>query len=731
MGKPISSNQRLPCGPCTEIYYDINPSLEWKNEERWLEIWNLVFMRYSMDFNGQLNELKRTCIDTGMGLERLGSVLQGKTNNFDIDSFYNLSVQIDSCIQPELIVNLTSLQIQSFKRIIMDHIRSISLLISEGILPSNIGRGYVLRRLLRRCLRVFKQLKIQGSLNQFVDSIDLPINYYNKFYERKEHIMKVIKDEEENFNKLLEIGVDKLDKYFKMNENNVNKVINKELIFQLYDSYGFPFDLTEAIAIENGYQLDQLGFQQLLKLQKEKSKAQNNNNFNYQFTKEFNFKQIDIDSNFKQTFLGYKYNPNNVYKTEIKYVQDNWLILQPNIFYGYGGGQENDLGKIKLLNETKEFNIINTKKIENDIIMIQIDNNNNNNNKQEILKQGDIVISELNWTYRFGLMIHHSATHLLNYVLKQVLDKNIIQQGSKVSFNKLRFDFNYNSNITEDQICQIEDSINHILLTQTLIKKETIPYEEAIKLGAIATFSEKYPKLVNTIKLYNSFELCSGTHVEKLSDIYPFKISNISTISSGIKRIEAHCGLECIKQLLNKENQVNKFKKLIKVKDFNQVVDKLDKLETENKKLKKENEKLRLEKMKASNDNDIINNNISNKENNTNEIEKQIIEININNEVIQLACFKTNLNLEQKEMIQIIKTLAIDKSIALLIDNQKLLMYKKDMGLKLNVGQYLKDLLKDVGKGGGAHDLAFGKLKENNRVDLSLKEIIEKLFNNK
>ncbi len=592
-----------PCGPCSEIFYDNGneiaggrPGTKNQDGDRYVEIWNLVFMQYEKT-KKQLRDLPVKCVDTGMGLERITAVMSNKINNYETDLFEYIFSEIEIHLNQK--INKQNL---SAFRIISDHIKSICMLMSEGVLPSNEGRGYVLRRIIRRTLlQVYKIEPGVVILNKLVKSV---VNKYSKFYfeldKRVSFIEKNLKNEEEKFSETLEMGLGLLDKEIK---NLKSRNFPAETAFKLYDTYGFPVDLTQNILAEKKFKLNIDNYESIVKKNKLKQKETWTGNTEKSGEKIFH----NLKDKEKSTiFLGYEKTQslsklsriikNNNFEKYLKEDQsDVVLIFDKTPFYAESGGQVGDSGD--LVNQDGKFigKIIDTKKIDNHIFLHFLDNNKlplTVNEKYNLL---------IDHKRREKIRNNHTATHLLHESLRQTLGDHVSQKGSLVNDQKLRFDFTYNDQLKDEQVSTIERIVNSSIRSDIKLKIDFMPVKEAIKRGAIALFGEKYPEkarvvfFVNKSKANNfsSIELCGGTHTASTGLIGSFKILGESSISSGIRRIEAITGEQVDDFFKKKIDLLNEIKNILKASD-NDVKEKIINLKNELSELRKESNRSQL-----------------------------------------------------------------------------------------------------------------------------------------
>lgn len=529
-----------PCGPCTEIFYDHGPEVAGgppgtpeEDGDRFIEIWNLVFTQFDRDESGTLNPLPKPSVDTGMGLERIAAVMQGVCNNYDIDLFQQLIKAIrdlSACGDNEL----------TSQRVIADHIRSCAFIISDGVMPSNEGRGYVLRRIIRRAIRHGHKL---GLTDTFFYKLVAPLaevmgDAYPELRSAQANIEKVLKQEEDRFATTLDQGLKILEQAITDIKDNV---IPGEIVFQLYDTYGFPFDLTNDIARERGLTLDQAGFEAAMNEQRERARAAS------QFAggkDPSSLASIDTADCTDFSFSGYASLMGNVIVRAI-YVDGQKvdqisagdtavMLLDQSPFYAESGGQVGDIGALK----AKEgvFSIEDTRKQDNVHVHI-------GTMKMGQISVGDTVEAQVDSAKRQATERNHSATHLLHAALRAVLGEHVLQKGSLVNADRLRFDFSHSEAVTNEELQQIEQLVNREIRANNAVETKLMSMDDAKQAGAMALFGEKYDSEVRVLSMGEfSIELCGGTHVNRTGDIGLFKIISESGIASGVRRIEAMTG---------------------------------------------------------------------------------------------------------------------------------------------------------------------------------------------
>lgn len=570
-----------PCGPCSEIHVDLRPNEDKKivpgkdlvNSDNHLviEIWNNVFIEYNRLADGSLVQLPSKHVDTGMGFERLCMVLQGKQSNYDTDVFQPIINEI---------ANLSGIkygfssQTDVAMRVVADHLRAVSFAIADGQLPSNNKAGYVIRRILRRAVRygyTFLNLKepfISSLVNVLVEQMG---EHFSELSTQKELIRKVIAEEETSFLKTLDIGINKFETYCK-NEVN-NSIISGNIAFELFDTFGFPIDLTQLMAKEKGLIVDMEGFYKCMNEQKERSRKAANIEAEDWF--------IVDDSDFHTEFVGY-----DTLIDEVKILKYRKLISKDTIFYqivldktpfyAESGGQVGDTGVLE--SESEKIEIINTIK-ENDLIVHLTNKLPNNLNST--------FVAKVDKEKRIATAINHSATHLLHFALREILGKHVEQKGSLVESSKLRFDFSHFSKLSDLEIRKVEQFINEMIRKNiNLIEKRSISIEEAKGMGAMALFGEKYGEKVRVIQFGDSIELCGGTHIQYTGNIGLVKIVSESAIAAGIRRIEAITAKNAENYFYSQIDLIDSIRELFKgskdiLKSINQLID-------ENNELKKE-----------------------------------------------------------------------------------------------------------------------------------------------
>jgi alanyl-tRNA synthetase len=567
-----------PCGPCSEIHINLSDDLENAGlvnagSPLCIEIWNLVFIQYNRDEKGKLHDLPSKHVDTGMGFERVCAVLQNKKSNYDTDVFASILKEIEKLsgikYNELLPVDDNSSEGESnvSMRVIADHIRTLTFAIGDGAIPSNEGRGYVLRRLLRRAARYGRKLNLnEPFLHKMVQVIvDGFSHVFPEIKLNQSNIEKIIKAEEESFNTTLDRGIELFDILVKkLNAKNI-KMIDGEDIFKLYDTYGFPVDLTNVMAKEQGFEIDEAGFNTLMNEQKKRARKSTKDKLSNVNLKIDKLEGFDLSSTEPTEFTGYETLNSIVKIIGIKNEGDkSFIILDKTPFYVESGGQIGDLGNI-VVNEIM-LRVIDVARVGNQIIHI-IENENNIK-----LINGMNVSAEVDYLRRWNIMRNHSATHFLHKALRQIIGQHIQQSGSYVGPERLRFDFTHYDKLSEAEIDAVENLINDkIRENLLLIHHLNTPFEKAKDMGALMFFGDKYGDKVNIVQFGDfTLEFCGGTHVKNSSEIGLFKIVSESSIASGIRRIEGVTGLgteKYISQLiLNVKEQASKIEQITEEK---------------------------------------------------------------------------------------------------------------------------------------------------------------------
>lgn len=602
-----------PCGPCSEIYYDFGPEKGCGKLDcgvgcdcdRYLEIWNLVFMEFNRSDDGILTPLPQQNIDTGMGLERIASVMQGVDTNFDTDL---LKPIIDFTAQLACKTYKSNEKDDLALKVIADHIRATVFLISDGVLPSNEGRGYVLRRIMRRAMRYGKLL---GLVDPFLYrvaqvSIDLVKGHYQDVGEKADFIKKVIRTEEERFQETLDQGINLLNKIVNEAKEKGSQEVSGQDIFRLYDTYGFPLELTEELASEQGMTVDRQGFQSYMEEQRERARSARSesgeNNIRHSLL-------AVLDKNVPDTeFIGYGsfrgdaqiealVQGKNLVST-VTAEEEAVFVFDKTVFYAESGGQIGDSGII--YNDNGKAVITDTQRLPNGKTV------HFGRVLEGELKTGESIKMTVEEEKRIGIMGNHTATHLLHRALREVLGEHVKQAGSLVSDERLRFDFSHFSTIDKSELNKIEDLVNAKIRANLPIEVIETTLERAKELGAIALFGEKYGKYVRVVKIGDfSIELCGGTHLHSTGSLGVFKILSESGIGSGLRRIEAVSGAAAYEYLKKHEEILTKSAALLKATP-DELESRIEALQVSLREKEREIEKLQ-NKLAKNQINDIVN----------------------------------------------------------------------------------------------------------------------------
>jgi alanyl-tRNA synthetase len=569
-----------PCGPCSEIFYDHGPEIEGgppgtpeEDGDRYIEIWNLVFMQFNRDAAGNMEPLPRPSVDTGMGLERLAAILQNVHNNYDIDLFQSLIAAAAG------LTGTSDLEDKSL-RVIADHIRSCAFLIVDGVLPSNEGRGYVLRRIIRRAARHGHQLGCkQPFFYKLVEALDQEMgDAYPELRKHRGHVERVLQKEEQRFAETLEQGMRILEDAIGAMKGDV---IDGKTVFKLYDTYGFPVDLTADVAREKGLSIDQAGFDVEMEAQRSRARASS------QFSAVG--EDFKLDDYPASQFLGYEQPTadakviailqNDAVIDQLENGDQAIVILDRTPFYAESGGQVGDIGTISVGDGL--FEVSDTQK-QNDVFL------HIGTLASGELSNGDQVEARIDEDYRRAVMLNHSATHLMHAALRQVLGEHVQQKGSLVDADKLRFDFSHYQPLEPGQISEIETLVNKQIRGNLKTRAELMDMAAAKNSGAVALFGEKYGDVVRVLKIgSDSIELCGGTHVPRAGDIGLFKIVFESGIASGIRRIEAVTGEAAVNRFIDSEARLDTAAQRLKA-SRDDLLPRIEQLQASNRTLEKQ-----------------------------------------------------------------------------------------------------------------------------------------------
>ena len=546
-----------PCGPCSEIFYDHGPDVAGgppgspeEDGDRYIEIWNLVFMQYERDEAGVLTPLPRPCVDTGMGLERIAAVLQDVHSNYEIDLFQQLIIaaarQTDTAdlADPSL-------------RVIADHIRACAFLVVDGVIPGNEGRGYVLRRIIRRALRHGYQLGCRTLFfHHLVEDLGLAMgSAYPELVREQAHVKAVLKQEEERFSETLEHGMALLEQVLVPGLSQ----LDGETAFKLYDTYGFPLDLTADVCRERGVTVDEAGFEIAMSRQRDqaraagKFKAAAGIDFHGDATRFDGYDCLIEDAKVIAIYS------QGLSVDEVKAGDRAIIVLDRTPFYAESGGQVGDRGQLAGRGENRfEADIEDTQKISAEVF------GHHAVIKQGSLRVGEMLSAEVNPTLRAHTIRNHSATHLMHKALRQVLGNHVQQKGSLVDEHKTRFDFSHHAAMRPAELREVERIVNQEILLNNATSARVMPFDEAVKAGAMALFGEKYGDVVRVLEIGSSRELCGGTHVVRTGDIGSFRIIGESGVAAGIRRIEAITGETALGLWQEQDAQLARIAQLLK-----------------------------------------------------------------------------------------------------------------------------------------------------------------------
>jgi alanyl-tRNA synthetase len=541
-----------PCGPCSEVFYDHGPEV-WggppgspeEDGDRFIEIWNLVFMQFNRDVQGNMTKLPKQSVDTGMGLERLAAVLQHVHSNYEIDLFQTL---IKAAARETATADLTNNSL----KVIADHIRACSFLIVDGVIPGNEGRGYVLRRIVRRAIRHGYKLGRKGAFfhKLVADLVEEMGAAYPELKDAQTRVTDVLRQEEERFFETIEHGMSMLETELATLDAKGSKQLDGELAFKLHDTFGFPLDLTADVCRERGITVDEAAFDEAMARQREQARSAG----------KFKSAQGLDYAGTKTTFHGYENEIFDDAKVVALYVdgvsvkeaqvgQQAVVVLDHTPFYAESGGQAGDQGV--LANAAVRFAVADTLKVQSDVV------GHHGTVEQGMLKVGDVVKAEIDTVRRLRTARNHSATHLMHKALREVLGSHVQQKGSLVDPDKTRFDFAHNAPMTDEQIRRVEEIVNAEVLANAPGIVRVMPYDEAVKGGAMALFGEKYGDEVRVLDLGFSRELCGGTHVQRTGDIGLFKIVMEGGVAAGIRRVEAITGDNAVRFVQELDARIN------------------------------------------------------------------------------------------------------------------------------------------------------------------------------
>tara|TARA_B100000941_G_scaffold30923_1_gene18349 strand:- start:1455 stop:4052 length:2598 start_codon:yes stop_codon:yes gene_type:complete len=697
-----------PCGPCTEIFWDHGPDVpggppgsENDDLDRYIEIWNLVFMQYEKSADGKMNPLPKPSIDTGMGLERISAVMQGVHSNYEIDIFkdlINATAKITGCKDK----NNDSL------KVISDHIRSCSFLILDGVTPSNEGRGYVLRRIIRRALRHGNKLGIKEEFFYKLVPVlrELMGDAYPDLIVHQDKICKVLKQEEIQFSKTLDKGMAIFQNYL---AGTTNSVIPGDLIFKLYDTYGFPVDLTNDIARENGLEIDMEGYNRCMQEQIARGRSAS------QFSVDYS-EQVNLPG--KTEFIGYDHSDTNatvlgIYAEnnavdEIKEGDQVGIILDKTVFYAESGGQVGDTGIIGT--ETSLFNVVDCKKVGTHFMHF-------GHLKHGAISRGDKVKVEIDTQRRQSITCNHSATHLLHEALRLVLGDHVEQRGSMVDGDRFRFDFSHDTSVSAEEIRKVENIVNMEIMRNKKVVTTSMSMEEAQKKGARALFGEKYGDVVRVVNIGEDFsvELCGGTHVNRSGEIGLVKVALETSVASGIRRIESCSGAKATELCNAQQDQLSAISNVVRGSKGDLPL-RIKNLVDENKNLQKEVKVLK-QKLASTAGNEIMQGII------------KIGEISLLTKVIEDSDASSLRTIADQIRSK------LDNGVFFLVglNNSKAALVSGVTGQasdKINASDLMKFVSEQVdGKGGGRPDMAQGIANNTDNLESALDSVVEYLNN--
>ncbi|MCE2706519.1 MAG: alanine--tRNA ligase [Proteobacteria bacterium] len=702
-----------PCGPCTEIFYDHGDKIEGgvpgsSNEDgdRYIEIWNCVFMQFNRDETGKLNPLPRPSVDTGMGLERISAVMQGVHSNYEIDLFVALINQAAKITQCDELSNPSL-------KVLADHIRSIAFLIADGVNPSNEGRGYVLRRVIRRAIRHGYKLGMRKTflhllVNELVKQMG---SAYPELSLKQQNIEQTILQEEEKFLSTIDNGMSLLQ-----NELSIvkDKQLSGDIAFKLYDTFGFPLDLTQDICRENNIVVDIAGFNVAMSRQKDTAKKAGKFKMDAIFdytgddTQFLGYDQVSINAKVVALYNG------STPVNELVAGGIGVIVLDKTVFYAQSGGQVGDIGVIKANGIAGcLFNVDDTSKIRKEVI------GHFGNMVNGSIKIGDEVEATYDMHKRLAIKRNHSVTHLLHKALHEVIGKHATQKGSLVSSDLTRFDFAHDKPLTQNEIEKVEKIVNHVIMMNYAVVTQNMNYDEAVKNGVMALFGEKYGDMVRVIQMGDfSVELCGGTHVDRTGDIGFFTITSESGIASGVRRIEAITGNAALVRMQKNMAILDGLREALKAQTNDIIPEKINILQQNNRQLIKDLNELKA-KLATYQADALLNNVIQ-------------LSNGINSLVLELH------DLDSKELLELmdkLKNKLVSGIIVLGCKNAEQANFvvgvTKDLAAKYKAGaivSYLSGIC--GGKGGGRPDLAQGggvDVKKLSQALLATNKFIEEM----
>jgi alanyl-tRNA synthetase len=702
-----------PCGPCSEILLDQGPAMSCGRSDcrpgcdcdRYLEIWNLVFMQYSRDSSGELTPLPSPSIDTGMGIERLSAALQGKYNNFDTDLFAPIIGSIGDISSKRYGTDQST---DTSIRVIADHIRAIAFVLPEGLMPSNEGRGYVLRRIIRRAARHGYMLGIEEPfLFSLLDAVsEVMSGAYPELLDDSGRSRKVLKFEEERFAHTLSSGMELLNGLLQSVRSSGERVIPGTELFKLYDTFGFPLDLAQEIASDNGIEVDEEGFAREMETQKSRARA----SWTGAETGDTGPYRDILGDTSPTGFLGYE--TLDAGGTVMVLIKDGLpvdragqgddveIVLDSTPFYGESGGQVGDLGTIR--SEGLRVEVTNTSRFNNVII-------HHGSVKRGEIRKGMDVRASVDGARRRAVMRNHTATHLLHTALRAVLGDHIKQSGSLVDPERLRFDFTHFYPVEDEEIHQIETLVNEKIMENLPVKTTVTTFDEAVSGGVTALFGEKYGEKVRVVRAGDfSAELCGGTHCSATGEIGPFRITSEGSVAAGLRRVEAITGFSTLEYMRSREDELKKSASILKVGDLH-VSEKLGRMINESKAREKELREIKGKAMTGNLD-DILSKVV------------KVNGVNVLSVKFEGLDLRTLRGLADKLKDRIGSGVILLGSV---LNGQASFVsaVTKDMTTRFNAGTILREVT--GGKGGGRADMAQGGTRDTERLDMAIDSLVD------
>ena len=697
-----SMGETGPCGPCSEIFYDHGPDIAGgppgtpdEDGDRYVEIWNLVFMQYDRDADGELHPLPKPSVDTGMGLERLAAVMQGVHSNYDIDLFQQL-------IKSAATITATDDLSNNSLRVLADHIRSCAFLIVDGVLPSNEGRGYVLRRIIRRAVRHGYQL---GVKELFFYKMVAPLvaamgAAYPELVQGQAHVERILKLEEERFAETLEQGMKILEEDLATLQGTV---IAGDTVFRLYDTYGFPMDLTADIARERGLTIDNEGFEAAMNAQR--TRAREASHFGSDYSGNLQLEGETIFTGYEHLSEGSRitalFHEGNAVE-QLQTGQSGLVVLEQTPFYAESGGQVGDRGRLE--SSSARFEVHDTQKQGSVFTHI-------GNVTEGVLRVNDAVNAYVDGERRQSTILNHSGTHLLHAALRTVLGDHVQQKGSLVEPERLRFDFTHYEPLTAEQLERIERLVNEQIRVNAPAETRVMSVDDALQSGAMALFGEKYGDKVRVLSIGDfSVELCGGTHVQHAGDIGLLKITAETGIASGVRRIEAVTGESALQWVEANESRVQRIAELVKG-NRDDVVEKVAQLQEKNRSLEKELQQLK-GKLASTQGSDLA---------------AQAVEIN-GIKVLAARMDGADTKTLRDTLDQLKNKLGSAAVVLGAVDGNKITLVAgvtKDQTATIKAGELVNQVATQVGgKGGGRPDMAQAGGNQPENLDAALESVV-------